>query len=184
MSPDYSELAARRASKVSARCMQPEDFGYDFREWVSPYTKSAHAGGGIAIVLQDWASEDFLNKGFNSDIQTFGRQPSLATNKRLDEVLRRVLGLRISDVYVTNVFPFIKPGAMSAGIKLRHVVETAKEFTAPELEIAQPTIALALGSLTHKALSRAGVESIPLPHPSKRGMSFDVYESLWREVFG
>ena len=69
----YRELAASRATARWPGYLQPEDFGYDFRDWVSPYTKSAHAFGGVAVVLQDWSSADTLRSGFDPDVQEFGR---------------------------------------------------------------------------------------------------------------
>lgn len=180
MNPAYLQLAAERVATSWEPYLHPEDFGYDFREWVSPYTKTAHAKGSVAIVLQDWASADGLNKGFEPEIQKHGRMPWLLTNKRLDETLRRVFGLEIGDVYATNAFPFIKPGGMSAGIPLRDVVKAIEQLTVPELELVQPTVVLALGSLTHKSLDRAGVAAVHLPHPAARGMSMDDHEQAWR----
>lgn len=182
MNADYSKLARRRVETVWEPYLQPEDFGYDFREWVSPYTKSAHATDSIAIVLQDWASADGISDGFEPEIQKHGRKPNLATNKRLDTVLHRVLGLSIGDVYVTNAFPFIKPGGMSSNLTLRDVTKAVSSFAAQELELAKPKMILALGSLTAKALKRAGVDATHLPHPMIRGTSLDAYEEIWRST--
>lgn len=180
MQPAYIKLAAKRSSKAWPPYLQPEDFGYDFREWVSPYTKTAHATGGIALVLQDWASVDGLKKGFDPEIQRHGRIPGLLTNRRLDETLRRVFDLQISETYVTNAFPFIKPGGMSAAIPTRDVVDAIRRFTKLELSLARPTVVFALGSLTHRSLSRAGVDSVHVPHPAARGLSLDAHERAWQ----
>src|SRR4051812_22739203 len=110
---EYRDLALLRVQTRWPGYQQPEDFGYDFREWVSPYTKTACALGGIALVLQDWASADGLYGGPDPDIQEYGRSRGLRTNKVLELLLRRVLGLALADVYATNAFPFIKPGGMS-----------------------------------------------------------------------
>ena len=180
MGPDYLNLAARRVGTRWPPYKHPEDFGYDFREWVSPYTKSAHATGGTAIVLQDWLSAEFASKGIDPVVQAHGRVPSLATNRRLDALLERVLGLDISDVYITNAFPFIKPGGMSAAIPFRDVVRAVETFTVPELELAEPKKVLALGSQVHRALTKAGVKAVALPHPAARGMSLDDHVARWR----
>jgi restriction system protein len=182
MCAKYADLARRRVNTSNPPYLHPEDFGYDFRQWVSPYTKTANASGSVAIILQDWASADGLSGSFKPDIQRYGRTPKLLTNKRLDAVLERVLGLSISEVYVTNAFPFIKPGGMSAGIPIRDMVNSITEFTAAELRLARPTMTIALGSLTHRALQRAGLDAIHLPHPAARGMSLDAYEETWRSA--
>lgn len=182
MNSEYLQLAARRVAKKWEPYLHPEDFGYDFRNWVSPYTKTAHTMGSIAIVLQDWASADGLAGSIEPDIQKFGRMPRLLTNKRLDEVLQRVLRLSIEETYTTNAFPFIKPGGMSNGIPMTHVVRSIEEFTSEELRLAKPSMILALGSLTYKALRKAGINAIALPHPAARGMSLDAYEQLWRDA--
>ena len=184
MNEHYLQLARKRADTDWAPYLQPEDFGYDFREWVSPYTKSAHTVGGTLLILQDWASADGLAGGINPVIQHHGRIPTLLTNKRLDEVLRRVLKCGIADVYVTNAFPFIKPGGMSANIPLRDMLRAIREFTVRELELAQPSRVIALGSLTHRALSRAGIDALHVPHPAARGMTIDSYTETWRSALG
>ena len=56
MPAEYLELACKRRKTRMPGYSHPEDYGYEFQEWVSPYTKGAHTLGGIAIVLQDWAS--------------------------------------------------------------------------------------------------------------------------------
>ena len=106
------ELAQSRVQARWPGYQQPEDFGYDFRDWVSPYTKPACTLGGIALVLQDWASADGLRGGPVPDIQEYGRTRGLRTNKVLESLLDRV-SLALADVYATNAFPFIKRGGMS-----------------------------------------------------------------------
>lgn len=182
MNSEYCQLAERRATTTWEPYLQPEDFGYDFREWVSPYTKGSHAMGGIALVLQDWASADGLKGGPIPDVQEFGRTRGLLTNKRLEETLRRVFGLTIDEVYTTNAFPFVKPGGMSSNIPLSHIVRTVREFTAKEIQIAKPTTLIALGSVTSRALDRAGLNAYHVPHPAARGLSADDHERLWRKA--
>ena len=134
MSPEYLALAAERAAAMCAPHFQPEAFNYEFRSWVSPYTKGANRSGGFAFVLQDWASEEGLQT-FSSDIQTYGRTPTLLTNARLEALLNQVLGVSLAEVYVTNAFPFVKRGPMSASLCVRDVREAAKVFLARELKV-------------------------------------------------
>lgn len=178
----YQALATQRVQAKWPGYSQPEEFGYDFREWVSPYTKSAHALGGVAIVLQDWASADRLSSGVEPAIQQHGRDPELLTNRRLDTLLHRVFNLTIDQVYVTNAFPFVKPGEMSGPVPTSDLFKSVVTFTSPELELVRPTMVLALGKLPSEALMRAGVRAIALPHPAARIGSIDAHEAHWRRA--
>jgi hypothetical protein len=122
MPSQYLSLARERAQSRAGPYRQPEEFGYDFREWVSPYTKGAHRLGGLALVLQDWSSTDALSAGFDPSIQEHGRNVRLLTNTRLEAILARVFDLQLTDVYATNVFPFVKPGGISASIPREDVL--------------------------------------------------------------
>lgn len=164
--------------------MQPEDFGYDFRDWVSPYTKGAHALGGVAIVLQDWSSTDTLRAGVDPDVQAFGRTPGLRTNRTLEKLLERVFALALPQVYVTNVFPFVKSGGISAPVPKRDALRAAREFTREELALVKPVVTIALGRLTASVLTAVGVDCVGLPHPAARIGSVAAHEAIWRSVLG
>jgi restriction system protein len=164
----YLELARARAARCSLPYKQPEDFRYDFRAWVSPYTKGAHAYNGIAVVLQDWASTDGLSGKHNSEIQRLGRNPELLTNRRLEKLLHRHFNRTLAQTYATNVFPWVKPGGMSAPVPIGHALAAAEQFAAKELRLAQPLITLALGRVAAEVLGRLGVHCIALPHPAAR----------------
>lgn len=179
---DYLDLARKRVETVWPPYKQPEDFGYDFKDWVSPYTKGANRDGGIAIVLQDWASADGLEGGPDPSIQAHGRKPSLLTNRRLEAALDAAFGLTLAETYVTNVFPFVKAGGMSSIIPASDVRRAAKIFTKVELKLAEPKIVFALGKRTQDALESARVEFMPLPHPAARGMSTESYCLKWKEA--
>lgn len=181
---EYRELARSRVQTRWPGYQQPEDFGYDFREWVSPYTKTARTLGGIALVLQDWASADGLRGGPDPDIQEYGRTRGLRTNKLLELVLDSIFGLALADVYVTNAFPFIKPGGMSSAIPARDVVQAVQLFAAVELAMVQPTMVLAVGAAAQAALERAGIGSIRVPHPAARIGNAEAHESAWRKALG
>ena len=121
MQQPYLTLALRRYACRPESFKNPEDLGFEFRQWISPYTKCAHTPGGIAVVLQDWGSI----RGFEGlitntcrVIQEHGRNPHLKTNVRLDLLLQRVFEKRVEDIYVTNAFPYIKSGTMSSKIPL------------------------------------------------------------------
>jgi hypothetical protein len=180
ISTEYLALAEERVAAQCSPHRQPEDFGYDFRTWVSPYTKGAHKFGGLALVLQDWASADGLSGQLNPEIQRHGRTPTLLTNVRLEQLLNRVLGVSLVDVYATNAFPFVKAGGMSAGLRSCDVRKAARQFAVRELELVKPTAVLALGAVAHLALHQCGVSSIRLPHPAARIGGLSKHEAAWR----
>jgi restriction system protein len=181
ISKKYLDLACHRVTSRWPGYQQPEDFGYDFREWVSPYTKGAHALGGIAIVLQDWASVDTLNRGPDPDTQEYGLKRNLLTNKRLEALLESVFGLSFHEVYVTNIFPFIKRGGISSHVPLRDAARTGLEFTKNELEIVKPKMTLGLGRVSQKVLDRIGIQHIKLPHPAARIGDTNTHEVIWHQ---
>lgn len=183
--PDaYADLARKRASNPPPEnCKQPEDFKYQFEDWISPYTKGACATGGVAVVLQDWASADKLGEGVHPEIQRLGRDPEIRTNAVLSYVLGQVFNLTIEDVYGTNVFPYVKAGSMSGRIVMKAMYETAEAFTKPELALANPSIVLALGKAPAAALRRVGVHCIALPHPAARIGTADHHVDRWRDAF-
>jgi restriction system protein len=84
---------------------------------VSPFQRSAgNVDSPIVLVLQDWCSDDYLSGPRNEDLITLGYDPRLPTNVNLIKLLRAHLGLDLDDVYVTNLFPFIKPGGMTNAV--------------------------------------------------------------------
>lgn len=177
----YLALAAERVEATCSPHKQPEDFGYDFRCWVSPYTKGAHRYKSIALVLQDWASTDGLTEPINSVIQAHGRMPTLLTNIRLEQLLHRVLGMRLCEVYATNAFPFVKLGGMSASLRTSDVRKAAQRFAVRELELAEPRLVIALGVVAHTALLACGVPCVRLPHPAARIGGLQMHEAEWRK---
>jgi hypothetical protein len=79
---------------------------------VSPYSKTArHYDANIFVMLQDWASADQLLGPLDYDAVRLGYTRNQATNKNLEKLLPGTLNLPLEDVYGTNLFPFIKPGA-------------------------------------------------------------------------
>jgi hypothetical protein len=181
MPSEYLALARQRVQDERAGFQQPEEFGYKFRRWVSPYTKCAHGRGGIAIVLQDWASADWLAQRFRPEVQEWGRDCSLLTNRRLDALVRSVLKMKLSDTYVTNAFPFVKPGGMGARLSRSAVADSVAKYTVEELRITSPPLVLALGALAAYGLSQSGVAHVALPHPAARIGGLLEHERVWNE---
>jgi restriction system protein len=69
--------------------------------------------------------------------------------------LQWYFGLELKDVYATNVFPFVKLGAMSASIPMRDLVRAAREFALPQIEIVGPRFAVCLGKAAFDAVAVA-----------------------------
>jgi restriction system protein len=120
-------------------------------EFVSPYTKgSCNVNSSIFVLLQDWASEERIISGMGEEAAIIGYTPSLPTNINLKILLKETFKCEISDVFTTNLFPYIKPGGMDASIGSRFMKEAFKEFTLPQVDIVQPRIVICCGSLVYK----------------------------------
>ncbi|MCP9482080.1 uracil-DNA glycosylase family protein [Shimia sp. CNT1-13L.2] len=132
-------------------------------DYISPWSKSAHnLESGIVILGQDWASEDFLQGPFNEAVARFGYDPKLPTNINLSRLLNDHLQLRFSDVWATNLFPFVKSGGMSAQIPAAEYRRAAVEFLMPALEIAKPKHVICLGAGVRRHFgSVAGLGKMP-----------------------
>ncbi len=132
-------------------------------DFVSPYTRSAgNVDATVMILLQDWASDQFLRGLLRADLQSLGYAPELVTNRQLIALLRRHLGLSLGQTYATNLFPFIKYGPMSAPIAAPDLVRAAREYGLPQIAIVQPRLAICLGKSAFNALRRAaGLRPLP-----------------------
>jgi hypothetical protein len=89
-------------------------------------------------------------------------------------LLGRLFGLDVSETYITNAFPYIKSGSMSAPVPADHVTYTVEKFTRPKLTFA-------LGVLARDSLLRCGVECIGVPHPAARIGGIAEHERIWRQ---
>ncbi len=125
-------------------------------EHVSPYTKAAgNVDSQVMLILQDWCSSEFLKQPIREHVSQLGYDPCLPTNKNLIALLREHLDCRLSQVYVTNLFPFIKPGAMSNRIPVAVLTQAATDYGLPQMRIVSPTLVIAFGAATFNALRRA-----------------------------
>ncbi len=64
------------------------------------------------------------------------------TNVKLEELLERHFGLALTDVYATNVFPFVKPAAMGSSLPQRDLNRAAVQFGLPQIKIVRPVVAV------------------------------------------
>jgi restriction system protein len=125
-------------------------------EFVSPYTKSArNHDAAIFVLLQDWSSEDRLSGPLDRDAIEYGLTPSLPTNRRLNQLLGRFLDVALADTYATNLFPFIKPGSLSARIPFKDLVRAAREYALLQISIVSPRLVICLGVNTFRAIQQA-----------------------------
>lgn len=123
-------------------------------EHVSPYTKAAgNVDAQVMVLLQDWASHEWLSAPFRPDAAELGHDPSLPTNKNLKELLRAHLDLELTQTYATNLFPFVKPGDMQGSIRPSHLAAAASEFALPQLSLVAPDVVICLGLSTFNALA-------------------------------
>jgi hypothetical protein len=119
---------------------------------VSPYTKSAgNVDARVFVMLQDWASNDTLRGPFDPESARLGHTPNRRTNILLQRLLREVFDVSLAEVYATKLFPFIKPGGMSARIRWGDLVRAAREFALPQIEIIKPALVVCLGLNTYNA---------------------------------
>lgn len=132
-------------------------------DYVSPYTKSAsNVDADYFLLLQDWSSKSLLEKEPASEIVIeWGHDPTLPTNINLKGLLCANLGLCLSDVYATNLFPFIKGGGASSRIPTSDLNRAAKEYALPQIAIVRPKIVVCFGLTTANAIRNAIDSSLP-----------------------
>src|ERR1700752_4025850 len=149
MSPEQKWAALRQLAKKRRHdhregyCRLGDfDDGYYECCFVSPWTKSAHnLGADVMLLGQDWSSSDSLNRPRNAimmETRKLGHTPMLRTNKNLGEFLRQNMQLEFRQTYATNVFVFIKKGAMNAKIRRIDMLYCAKQYALPQMEVIAP----------------------------------------------
>ncbi|MGJ4960177.1 hypothetical protein ACQR1H_31390 [Bradyrhizobium sp. HKCCYLRH2015] len=156
------QLARKRQEatfeRYTKRYFNLADFhgGYYETDHVVPWTISAcNVDAELMLICQDWASSDFLNKPRNPEQKKSGHDATLPTNINIKEILREHFDLSFADTYATDVFPFIKEGAMDAKIPPRDLVRSASEYALPQIEIVRPKMVICLGSDPFNALRYA-----------------------------
>ena len=124
-------------------------------DFVSPYTKSAqNLDADVMLVLQDWCSDEFLRKPVDPEVVKLGHDPQLDTNRNLKSLLSAHFGIGLEQTYATNLFPFIKPGAMSANVRFVDLKKAAEIYTMPEMRIIKPRLVVCLGLAVYRAISK------------------------------
>lgn len=156
----------RRKTELATHFGQPNT-GYrhigDFQNGVfdcchvSPWSISAcNLDSPIMIVGQDWSSAEHLEKvPPNPHIIECGYDPGFPTNINLDRLFNEHFETRRADFYLTNVFPFVKPGRATRRIPMAHLARCATDFLLPQIDIVAPRAVICLGLRTFNALMRA-----------------------------
>lgn len=125
-------------------------------DFVSPFTKTAgNVNADVMVLLQDWSSDDELTQGLDENTQRLGHDPTQPTGRNLEQFLNTNFGLSLRDTYGTNLFPFIKRGAVSSHIPERDLIKAALAFALPQIEIVGPRLVICLGLVTFDALRRS-----------------------------
>lgn len=128
---------------------------------MSPYTKSAqNFDADVMLVLQDWCSVDYLECTEHDServeqLTKLGHDPTRQTNRNLKTLLYNHFAIGLEQTYATNLFPFIKPGDMSADVPRDEMVQAAIRYTVPEIRIIEPTLVACLGKKVYNAVREA-----------------------------
>jgi uracil-DNA glycosylase len=157
----------RRRDSLEGYC-RLGDFHGGYYEccFVSPWTKSAHnVDAEVMLLGQDWSSSDSLNRPLNArmrETRKLGQTLKLRTNAHLRELLGQNMQLEFRDTYATNVFVFIKNGAMSSKIRSTDMRYCAEKYAIPQMGIIAPKMAICLGRDTFDAIRNSLHKERPL----------------------
>lgn len=148
-----ARMAARWPSYTSIADYHGGIYECDF---VSPFTKAAgNTDARVFVLLQDWSSDEELSRGLDEATVKLGYDPNQPTSRNLERLLEATFAISLKDVYGTNLFPFVKPGAVSTRIPQRDLVRAAQEFALPQIAIVAPRLVVCLGLVTFQALRQA-----------------------------
>lgn len=148
---------------------------YDSTPHVSPYSRFAgNIYADIMILLQDWASSDWLRGPYDADVARLGHDPRIPTNRNLANLLYRHLDAHVEDTYITNVFPFVKRGGMSARVPSAALLQAAREFALPQIDIIRPKLAICMGLASFNAVASA------CDRPKAKDLNAAIEQSFYR----
>lgn len=154
----YSKIVSKRQNDRWEKYFCIADFkdGIYECDHVSPYSLSAsNLDAEIMIILQDWSSSDRLGGPIDEYAIKLGHTPTLKTNIYLKDLLLEHFDVKLQDTFATNLFPFIKEGALNARIRTRDLLRAAIEYALPQKNVVNPKLAICFGKETFNALRRA-----------------------------
>jgi uracil-DNA glycosylase len=122
---------------------------------ISIYKDGRNETADIFVLLQDWCSDKTLSGPLDEDAAALGYIPRFCTNRNLVKLLHSTFGMGLSEVYGTNLFPFIKPKGMSCPVAKDDLVRAARKFSLPQIQIVRPKVVICLGLNTFDALRQA-----------------------------
>ena len=129
---------------------------YDQHNYVSPWSISSHnLDSDVLIFLQDWSSQDAIAPKVDEDARKFGYTPRMPSNKNLISFVQKYLGKCLDEVYITNLFVFVKPGDLSASIPRGDMDYCVKTYAIPQIDIISPKLVICLGASTYNSLRRS-----------------------------
>jgi len=96
-------------------------------------------------VLNDWCNINCVDENEILELERLGYGKNNDTNDKLDNLLDEHLNLSRKDVYITNAFPYLKPGALDKKISGPIMSWSIKEFLIPQIEIIKPKFVICLG---------------------------------------
>ncbi|MBD3330274.1 hypothetical protein GF354_01955 [Candidatus Peregrinibacteria bacterium] len=95
-----------------------------------------------------------LSQPFDQEIAEIGFKPNLITNKNLSKLLKTTFGLNLSDIFITNLFPYIKPGNMNSNIPQKNFDKAFKEFCLPQIDIITPSLVICCGKKVYSSANK------------------------------
>ena len=107
------------------------------------------------LILQDWNSADELAGPLDHHQEKTGQSRGFSTNTRIRRLLKEYFGLKFCDTYATDVMPYAKPGRRRHLVNQNFMRVCAREFTAVEISIVQPSLAICFGAKTFDAVGHA-----------------------------
>ena len=138
---------------------------YGYEHCITPLSKGAcNVEASVMVVMNDWMGTEGIDKintaGLMKSLISNGRittgvgelktckslSATARTNSYLDKnIIENHLHMRRQDVYITNVFPFVKSGSMCSN-KSNKAIKEASHFFMRQVEIVQPKLILILGT--------------------------------------
>lgn len=125
-------------------------------EWVSPFTKSAHnVETPLFLVLHDWWADQGgwpISGAFDSDSATLGYGRTAPTNVRLKKLLAETYGKNFQDVFITNLWPFVRP--RDGDPSQRDYDRAFQDYCWRQVQIVSPPLVVCFGDKVWRTFCR------------------------------
>ncbi|NBE06538.1 hypothetical protein [Paragemmobacter ruber] len=171
----HQAVANRRAFRLPGYVTYAEA-GFE-GDWTCPIQITSGNRSGPVIVTKDWLDAPSAI-AHRETLLRLGYLPEMPFNAVLDRALARA-GLARSDIYITPVFKLM-PSTRSYPIPMRDIRASFEAITRFELIGSRP---IAAGKDAIRALTAAGIDHIPVAHPSARGFDFETRAEALASAF-